>query len=178
MRWLRTLLCWLVIVLVAPLASLTAQDEPPAPKPKSVDELVKQLNAFDSDTTDRRNAAFELAQLGPKARDALPDLIAKMKDSGEENLVRYWCAYAIGAMGAEAKDAVLDLGDVAQDIRVRSDLIRIRAIIALEQIGSDAKDAVPALKAVLQGRGNKTLQYYAIISLRKIDPDEAQNFNP
>ena len=82
--------------------AVVAEDRPP-----DIGKLVEQLHA--SDTNSRRDAALQLGQVGPAAKDAVPALVKALGDSDKQ----VW-SYAIGALaalGPEAKEAIPALLD-------------------------------------------------------------------
>lgn len=58
----------------------------------------------------RQRAADVLAQIGPEARDAVPDLTAALRDPSAD--VRKSAAFALGQIGPDAAGAVAELLDV------------------------------------------------------------------
>ncbi len=61
----------------------------------------------------RRIAAFALGKIGPAAKEAVPALIAALKD--EDKDVRVYAASALGHIGPAAKEAVPALEAAARD---------------------------------------------------------------
>src|SRR6185295_4578809 len=94
------LLMRLLLFLVAP--SSWGQEQPKQDG-KTAAQWAKDLQSKDS--FEREKAAGALAQLGAGAKDAVPALIARLKDESGE--VRYWSALALGQIAPEA-DGVFD----------------------------------------------------------------------
>ena len=125
-------------------ASLFAlADEPPSPA-----QLAEQLAASDVNT--RREAAYQLARLGPRAKEALPALINALDDSDKQ----VWsnAIGAIASLGPEAQEAIPRLLDHlgtrnsrAQRPRERSQVL-FRSAFALSRIGAPA---IPQLISAL-----------------------------
>ena len=84
-----------VIGLFCGLAALARAEEVPV--------LVKNLKSDDVDV--RRGAAKELAEMGPKAKDAAQALLTALK-SDKDLFVRRFAAQALGQVGADPKTAV------------------------------------------------------------------------
>lgn len=105
-----------------------------------VAELVGKLRDADSDV--RRAAAKGLAELGPEARAAVPDLGKALRD--RDLFVRRFAAEALGKIGPDASAAIPALGLAMSDERKE---VQIAAADALGRLG---KDAIPALIAALK----------------------------
>ncbi len=116
------------------LASLADNSAP------SVDKLTEQLASHD--LTVRRDAAYQLSNLGPAAKPALPALLKALDD--EDKQVWFFAIGAIAAIGPEAQDAIPVLieraagrkggGHRERDIRQGG----LRAAYALSRIGAAA----------------------------------------
>ncbi|MCO6457611.1 MAG: HEAT repeat domain-containing protein [Pirellulaceae bacterium] len=80
----------------------------------AVPYLREKLRQVDADPRRqalvRQRAADVLAQIGPEARDAVPDLTAALRDPSAE--VRKSAAFALGQIGPDAAGAVAELLDV------------------------------------------------------------------
>src|SRR4051794_38404911 len=76
-----------------------------------VRELVAKLKDKNSDL--RRAAAKELSELGPEAKDAVPDLIRALKD--KDLFVRRFTAETLGNVRPEAKAAIPALSAALND---------------------------------------------------------------
>src|SRR5262245_53462906 len=99
----------------------------------------------DPDVKVRREAVTAMGAL--KVKDAVPDLIAALKDSDEG--VRAKAAEALWALGPEAREAVPALTLLLQDASAG---VRLNAAGALGDIGPDALPALPALRKALWDR--------------------------
>lgn len=108
-------------------------------------------------------AARRLAELGPKAAPAVPDLIALLDDG--DNIVRHDCSYALGMIGPAAVPGLIESLDHP------SAEARGLACESLERIGPAAAAAIPRLVELLAG-GKETEAYpraWAALALGKID---------
>lgn len=113
-------------------------------------------------------AILVLGDLGPKAKAAVPQLTALLKD--ESIQVRREAAMALGAIGKDAAPAVPAIIGKLNDKEMA---VRFAAAYALGILGPDAKAAVPALTTALQG-DNEFLRVQAAWALAKInDKDPA-----
>jgi S1-C subfamily serine protease len=111
----------------------------------------------------REEAAKALAQLGPDARSALPDLLAMLKDSNES--VRLAALAAVTAIGPQAQD----VSALSEGLSSPSTAVRERTMQALARLGPDARDAVPALKTALKDR-EKAIKLQAAQTLEAVGP--------
>lgn len=114
-------------------------------------------------------AAALLANLGPKAKAAIPDLVTLLKEQDPSPSARLFAAEALGNIGNDAKVCVADLVTCLK--KDPSDGVRAKAAEALGRIGQPAGPAVPALIEALKSRHGST-RYYAIESIWKIAPDQ------
>lgn len=129
---------------VGPLAHVLRADRDPTVRtaaasalgligdPATIDPLLAALDDVAEDPMVRGQAAESLT--GPRDRRAIPSLIAGLADRSPE--VRYWCAFAVGELGAaEALPALAHLaatdrevagahGSVADEARAAIALIR------------------------------------------------------
>jgi len=118
-------------------------------------EIRKQIKRLgDKDVDVRVHAAWTLAEMGPRAKDAVPNLIEALED--ESTYMRVRAVEALGKIGPYAKAAVPalieTLGDTSRE-NWNEDLLlwsgpALEAAIALGKIGEHA--AVPALTKVLK----------------------------
>ena len=105
-----------------------------------------------SDSSVAQNAAHDLSLFGPKAKEAVPALIATL--TTEDTTLRGYAIGALAAIGPEARPAVPQLirilhskeGDDPETV------LRLRrcAVIALGAIGSSAKEVTEALNEALK----------------------------
>jgi HEAT repeat protein len=128
-----------VLVGVAVLAGCRGGGPTLRDEGKGVDELRAML--ADADPEVQARGAFGLSRHGPAAKDAVPDLVPKLKSPAP--LVRQNAALALGAIGPGAKSAVPALEGALKDPEWA---VRRQAALALGGIGPDAKPALPALK--------------------------------
>lgn len=128
---------------------IIVREPEPEPTPKGVEEskTVEELRkALRSPDRKRRSTAIvRLGEFGPKAIEAIPDLIRTLQD--QEDDIRVLAAEALGKLGPAAKPAVPAL---AAALRDRSGKLRVQAAKALGQIGLDARLAGSALLALLK----------------------------
>lgn len=104
--------------------------------------LVKRLD--DKDLNARAKAAEALAQIGPEARRAVPDLVKHLKD---DDMVRKNVAEALAQIGGLTSS---DVATVAEGLKDPNRDVRIAISAALVKAGSEAKEAVPALMVALK----------------------------
>ncbi|MHB8524361.1 MAG: HEAT repeat domain-containing protein [Limisphaerales bacterium] len=115
-------------------------------------------------------AAAQLSNLGPKAKAAIPDLVAVLKEQDPSSrAAKYYAAQALGRIGSEAKACVADLVTCLR--KDPSAEVRAQAAQALGRLGQPARLAVPALIEALKSKHGLT-RYYAIESIWKIAPDQ------
>jgi HEAT repeat protein len=86
-------------------------------------------NLKDDDPNVRLEAAQQLADMGPDAREAVPVLNNALADADPR--VRATAAYALGRIGPDAKDAIPGLVDTMND---QNRAVRRAAILALPYI--------------------------------------------
>jgi HEAT repeat protein len=141
----------------------------------SVPYRIKGLASKDAFV--RRNAAYALRELGPKAVKAVPALIQRLDDEdemvrleAEEALirigpgglphllkaakdkrprVRVGVVWVLGQFRSEGKKVVPALAEALKDKNI---FVRQRAACVLSVVGPDAKMAIPALIAALKDR--------------------------
>jgi HEAT repeat protein len=140
--------------------------EPP-PKPKSVPQLIEDLRS--KDEAQRIQAIQMLAEWGPQAQPALPDL-NKIVGSNADFSLRHEAIVCIDHMGSAGKDAVPALTKSLDD---QSKIIAYSAAQALGSIGPAAKTAMPALQKMLKAK-EQFLAVAAAQALVRIDPDNVE----
>ncbi len=135
-----------------PLISELVEDKDPTVRAHVVDAMAslgekalpRLIKALSSDDT-QGIAVAVIRQLGPKAKDAVPNLIEELKDP--DAAYRRDVCLALAAIGPDAKDAVSALLKTLGDENLS---VRHVAIYALGKIGPSASAAVPDLKKYLQ----------------------------
>jgi HEAT repeat protein len=111
-------------------------------------------------------AILVLYEIGPDAKDAVPELAKALSHEKEE--VRHEAAHALRAIGADAKEAVPALVEALDDELI---LVRLPSVLALGSIGPDAKPAVDKLTSYLEAE-DALLKVCAVWALAKIEPDD------
>jgi prepilin-type processing-associated H-X9-DG protein len=131
--------------------------------PNDLEETVAALiEAVTSDDPNaKRDAGDALAALGPKAKAALPALLAEF--GHEYPWVRVSCQAAVASMGKEAVPALIET------FENNTGGPRIRAAFVLGGIGADAKPAVPVILRVMKEEPPVMQDRLAGV-LRQIDP--------
>ncbi len=130
---------------------------------KAVPKLIQVLR-HDDNWAARSSAASALAEIGPAACCAIPELKHALVD--EEPQVRIEAAYSLFLLDGgslEGLDALI-CGLTDDDFYVRRN-----AAWTLNEIGSAAKDAIPALIKALKDPANQVARY-AISALAKMGP--------
>jgi HEAT repeat protein len=112
----------------------------------------------------RNDAALALGRIGAPARDAIPELVAGLKDADKG--YRVAAHHALVLMGRPAVPAL------AEAVKSPDDRVWYSAVVALGKIGPEATDAVPTLVESLKS-DNQSLRVLAIGALVKIDPGNA-----
>jgi HEAT repeat protein len=126
----------LLIALTIGCGSGTLQMSKKSPK-----ELVDLLRHEDL----RDQAADRLREMGPNAREAVPELIAALQDPNDA--VRYEAASVLLHIGPDAEAAIKPLADLAKDQHEENEAVRSIAVNALGHIGPKA---IPILTDLLQ----------------------------
>jgi HEAT repeat protein len=134
----------------------------------AVPALIAGLKMGDAAAT---RAAKALGELGPAAKDAVPELV-KHFDAKNPHL-RLHTAGAAGRIDpAQAPKAAEVLVALLKDKKYRVSMVRSYSLVALSRIGPAAKDALPALAEILKDDG----PFHADVArtMIAIDPDGAE----
>jgi HEAT repeat protein len=123
----------------------------------------------------RAMAAKALSDIGPPAKDAVPDLVALLNDtaghsqaaSGEwpSPVVQYEAAIALANIDPTRKEAL----PVLQEAVANRWMTGIDAIKAVEKMGGNGRAAVPALERVLAGGPDNLNRSFAVDALGAIE---------
>jgi len=141
-------------------------------KPSLV-ELIDNIRSGDPDV--RVNAAEAMGDMGPSAAQAIPVLVALLKNSEEDDIVRGYAAWVLCRIGSEAVPVLVELlkepdepwvpgpflADLTefsarakmavQEERERAVcFVRRQAAWALGEVGAVAEPALPALERMLK----------------------------
>jgi len=108
---------------------------------KTLTQWVAELR--DGDWEQRLMAAWALAEIGPAAAAAVPELIKALEDQDES--LRMYSAYALGAIG-QATDAVRDA--LQKALKDPDEQVREQAAWALEQLAAAGEEAPTVPPAV------------------------------
>ena len=104
-----------------------------------IPDLVKALSSGA-----RQHAAGAIGDIGPEAKQAIPDLVKVLNDPKSD--IRIYAAKALGRIGPEAKQAMPDL---IKSMVNRNENIYIYAAEALEKIDSQWRESLEAKQAKL-----------------------------
>src|SRR6266567_2503823 len=115
----------------------------------------------------RAAAAWDLLHLGPAAKEAVPSLIAALKD--DDLFVRLNAAASFGHIGPDAAPAIPAFIEALKD---RERGVRFNAAYSLSLLGPLARDAIPALKTALDDP-DPDVRTKVKEALQKIDPGAA-----
>jgi HEAT repeat protein len=127
-------------------------------------DLVKELKTGDAEK--RREAAEALGKAGKEAKDAVPALVAALKDS--DLFVRLFSTVSLGQIGVDPSTVVPALTAVMNNPREKKEVLEA-AITSLQQLGGDS---VPTLAGVAKdAKKDGSLRRRAIIALGKLGPD-------
>src|SRR5690606_26045519 len=117
----------------------------------------------DRDSDLRRQAAKELGEMGPEAKEAVPALRKALRDS--DAYVRRFSAEALGAIGPAAKEAVPDLALAMNDGK------KVVALAAVESLGRIGQPAIAALTGAVKDAGkDPEVRRKAALGLGRIGP--------
>jgi HEAT repeat protein len=159
---MRTALILGLAGLALPPMGLAAQEKKPAGDPKEiVARLLKDLKD-PGDVQRRVQAAMGLADFGPLAEPAVPDLVAALGSTDED--LRLNAAIALGKVGKAAVPALRKLLDSSDKDA------RFYAIWALGWVGPDARECTPALIAAMADK-DPAIRRKAAYALGRIAAD-------
>jgi HEAT repeat protein len=127
--------------------------------------LPRAVNALKNQSL-RLPAIMLLQRLGPKAKEAVPALVAIVKDDQREE-VRHAIIDALEAIGTASKDSLPALISMLTDDNLD---IRRAATFALGKIGPPAKSALPAIRTNFDTR--EELRPVSIWAMVRISPDD------
>lgn len=130
----------------------------------NVNELIA---ALDSPETCHA-ACLLLAELGPKAQQAVPALSETLAD--ENPVVRLEALIALGRIGEAAKPAIPKMLKALDD---ETEAVRFGAVFALGKMGPDAKAATKKLEALLSD-DDAVLKAVSAWALSQIEPDNQE----
>lgn len=133
---------------------------------------VPGLRAKLADPALRLNVMEILSAMGPAAKPAIGELVTALGDADPE--CRGDAAVAIGAIGADAAEAVPQLQTLVADTSA-ADGLRYAAAYALGKIGPAAAAAEPVLRELSQSP-DELMATVATWAGLKIKPDDASQF--
>jgi HEAT repeat protein len=114
-------------------------------------------------------ACLILAELGPKAKEAVPALQSVLADERPE--VRLQALIALGEIGSDARPAMASVAKAMEDPELS---VRYGAAFALGRIGDSS--ATPALEKAVETK-DPFLQQLVIWALAKVDPQNADKMS-
>lgn len=163
--WFLPVLC---LALAVPAAgSAGGKKDPPEKEDpaKSLPRLIELLKKSEDPAT-RADAAMALAEFGPLAKEAVPDLM-EMLTSGDEDQ-RLNAAITLGKIGKAA------VGPVIEALKAKDNDVRFYALWALGWIGAEGKDAGPLVLKLL-GDKDAGVRRKAAFALGRVgaSPEEA-----
>ncbi len=120
-----------MILCMAFFSAIEAQE----PTQEDIQEWTKQLR--EGDRQGRRDAAYELMQVGPRAAPAVRELMRGVRDRDEQ--VWFYSIRTLANIGPAAAPAI---GDLVDQLDSRSDQRRYLAAYALGKIGVKSRDAL------------------------------------
>lgn len=136
----RVLIIAAGLVLLVPLGCESKEE---ASARRHLERLIEKLRSDDSEVS--RQAATDLANMGPAAEGAVEALIEALSRSEEP--VRQRAAYALGKIGPGAKDAIDPLEKLLEDV---GPLTRVYAAQSLARIDPDAEPHLDVLLKALR----------------------------
>ncbi len=128
------------------------------------------LNQYETDLDLRRaRGSYGLIALGPDAKPAVPELIARLESSHRR--VRFYAAFAIRCLGPVASNAVPSMIKRVGD---PDSAIRYEALMALGTIHAEAEHTVPLLLDVMkENSANHIVRGLVVESLDQFDAGAA-----
>jgi len=129
--------------------------------------VAPMIEALKDDRTDYW-ACIVLSEIGPAAKDAVPQLIEKLNDDEQE--VRMEVAMTLAAIGPAAEPAIPKLTEMLKDPESG---VRLAAIYALGAMGPKAKSATAALEPGLKSKDLFTATLTTLALARIQEGDEA-----
>jgi len=134
----------------------------------AIDDLVKELG--DADADHAAEAAVAIAAIGPEAKAAVPVLRGLVADANTKPGLRYSAVFALGRIGAAAKEAVADLRPLTES---PDELLATVAVWAMLKIAPEEKSlverAIPLLRRALRADGEMA-RLEAAVALGDIGP--------
>jgi HEAT repeat protein len=118
------------------------------------------------DATMRESAVALLGEVGPAAKDTIPQLRTLLRDP--DSLIRFYAAHSLWRI-AKDEAAIPILIDLLQDKNTR---VRRWSATELGDIGPAAKKAVSALEQACRDDDDEYVQRFAAEALQKIVPDK------
>ena len=134
--------------------------------PGSLDVTTVLAALTDIDPQIRRRAAYDVARIGSRSKEAIPALIVMLRD--KDVTLQVAAASALGGLGPNAKDAVPALTEALSG----DPSLRTAAMTAIGRIGTAAKSAAPALIGIL-GDDDEHVRLEAAAALRSIGQGKA-----
>jgi HEAT repeat protein len=159
---------------VAPVLAEALHDSDPEVVHNVIDALASQgeaavpraIKALENEKL-RVPAIMLLRQLGPKAKDAVPALVALAKNNRSAAL-RHEIIDALEAIGSASEQSVPTLVEMLGDSDVE---VQRGATFALGKIGPAAKAALPAIRANAEKQELRPVSIWALV---RIAPDDAK----
>ena len=165
-RWKTAGECVGLLACFLAISGATRGQGAPADDSKSPREWVAVLRGDDAKA--REAARWALYRLGPKAKDAIPDLIAAMDDS--RKAVREWALEALQAMGPAAAPAAAALARKLGDASLEYTMAPVgTGHVAAYILGQIGAPAVPALIEALESDSRRARRW-AAETLAQIGP--------
>lgn len=129
---------------------------------KSLDDWIKMLKTGDAKA--RASACVAIREMGRTAKEAIPALVAALKDT--DPYVRIEATVALGAIGPAAIPALTEA------LKSSNRYQRMGACLSLGHMAANAKDAIPALEAAFKDK-NASVRAHAAQAVWRIDRTRA-----